>query len=196
MLLEDVTALLLSISKLALSCYPDRLNCVDKVLAYAEETFTKFASRYPNRRMLTPSNKACSATANANLQELLQAPIDQYSNPLTILQFDSYAPLLKMQPYTTRRSVANWLVAAMLKHEAVLDNKAHIDGVLGLISVLIQDQDDGGINYSKMAGEVATKKGAKVDDAHVFEMTSVAKLLNLIRSDSPATTQEVGLPAS
>lgn len=101
-----------------------------------------------------------------------------------------------MQPYNTRRSVANWLVAAMLKHEAVLDNKAHIDGVLGLISVLIQDQDDGGINYSKMTGEVATKKGTKVDDAHVFEMTSVAKLLNLIRSDNPATTQEVGLPAS
>ncbi|KAJ9061763.1 retromer complex subunit Vps35 [Entomophthora muscae] len=181
MLLEDVTALLLSIAKLALSCYPDRLSCVDKVLAYAEETYTKFAS----------SNKICSATANSNLQELLQAPIDQYSNPLTILQFDSYAPLLKMQPYNTRRAVANWLIAAMLKHEAVLDNKAHIDGVLDLISVLIQDQEDGGINYSKMPGEVSSKKGFKVDDVHVNEMTSVAKLLNLIKSDNPATTQEL-----
>ncbi|KAI0219237.1 retromer complex subunit Vps35 [Massospora cicadina] len=180
LILDDVTALLLSIAKLALSCYPDRLNCVDKVLAYAEEAYSKFAS-----------DKVISATATANLQGLLQAPINQYTNPLTVLQFNSYASLLKVQPYATRRSVANWLIAAMLKNNAILDNKAHIEGVMVLISVLICDQDDGGINYAKMPSEGSTKKDYKVDDTHAKEMTSVAKLLNLIRADNPATAQEL-----
>lgn len=35
--MQDITALLVSIINLSLSCYPDRLDYVDQVLGYAHE---------------------------------------------------------------------------------------------------------------------------------------------------------------
>jgi vacuolar protein sorting-associated protein 35 len=44
--IQDISTLLVSICNLALNCYPDRLDYVDKVLSYALEKTTEFANRY------------------------------------------------------------------------------------------------------------------------------------------------------
>ena len=38
---EDIVALQVSLINLALKCYPDRVDYVDKVLEYTEEIFSK-----------------------------------------------------------------------------------------------------------------------------------------------------------
>ena len=38
---EDIVALQVSLVNLALKCYPDRVDYVDKVLEYTEEIFSK-----------------------------------------------------------------------------------------------------------------------------------------------------------
>jgi len=43
--IQDVTALLVSLTNLSLSCYPDRLEYVDKVLGFAREKVKEFADR-------------------------------------------------------------------------------------------------------------------------------------------------------
>lgn len=43
--IQDITALLVSLINLSLSCYPDQLEYVDQVLAFAKEKVQEFAER-------------------------------------------------------------------------------------------------------------------------------------------------------
>jgi vacuolar protein sorting-associated protein 35 len=45
--IQDISALLVSLCNLALNCYPERLDYVDKVLTYAKDKTTEFTNRYP-----------------------------------------------------------------------------------------------------------------------------------------------------
>jgi vacuolar protein sorting-associated protein 35 len=53
--IQDISALLVSICNLALNCYPDKLDYVDKVLSYAKDKTAEFGNRYPNPSTLTQS---------------------------------------------------------------------------------------------------------------------------------------------
>lgn len=44
--IQDITALLVSLTNLSLSCYPDRLEYVDQVLAFASEKVAEFVNMY------------------------------------------------------------------------------------------------------------------------------------------------------
>lgn len=44
--IQDITALLVSLTNLSLSCYPDRLEYVDQVLGFAAEKIKEFHDRY------------------------------------------------------------------------------------------------------------------------------------------------------
>ena len=50
--IQDVTALLVSLTNLSLSCYPDRLEYVDKVLGFARNKVKEFADRFVNKVLL------------------------------------------------------------------------------------------------------------------------------------------------
>lgn len=50
--IQDVTALLVSLTNLSLSCYPDRLEYVDKVLGFARDKVKEFADRFVNNKIL------------------------------------------------------------------------------------------------------------------------------------------------
>ena len=43
--IQDITALLVSLVNLTLSCYPDRLEYVDQVLEFARDKFREFSDR-------------------------------------------------------------------------------------------------------------------------------------------------------
>ena len=43
--IQDITALLVSLTNLSLSCYPDRLEYVDQILGFAAEKIKEFTDR-------------------------------------------------------------------------------------------------------------------------------------------------------
>ena len=43
--IQDITALLVSLTNLSLSCYPDRLEYVDQILGFAAEKISEFKDR-------------------------------------------------------------------------------------------------------------------------------------------------------
>lgn len=51
--IQDISALLVSLCNLALNCYPERLDYVDKVLTYAKDKTAEFTNRY--NPLQTPS---------------------------------------------------------------------------------------------------------------------------------------------
>jgi vacuolar protein sorting-associated protein 35 len=130
--IQDITALLVSLTDLSLSCYPDKLEYVDQVLGFARQKVGEFQQ----------SADLLSATTTTNLNALLVSPINSYLTVLTLLALPNYNVLLSAQPYTTRKNIANAVVMSVLKNETVMSTPEDVNGVLELCSTLIKDQRD------------------------------------------------------
>ncbi|GAA5990386.1 hypothetical protein JCM10908_007348 [Rhodotorula pacifica] len=143
--IQDITALLVSLANLSLSCYPAQLTYIDQVLSFALYECASHAS----------SADVHHPTTTSHLLALLLAPIQNYINVLTLLALPSYEKLLYDQPYASRRSVAHAVVASVLKNETVIDSPEDVKGVLELCHVLVRDQKDRPTGPGRGAGATA-----------------------------------------
>ncbi|KAM6497809.1 Vacuolar protein sorting-associated protein 35 [Amanita muscaria] len=152
--IQDITALFVSLTNLSLSCYPDKLNYVDQILAFAANKIQEFGD--------SPDLHAQQTTSN--LAALLLAPINSYQSVLTLLALPSYVPLLSKQLYSTRRSLAHSVVSSVLKNETIIETPEDVDGVLELCSVLIKDQSDSALAnaHAQAARSASHSSGAGV----------------------------------
>jgi vacuolar protein sorting-associated protein 35 len=129
---QDLTALLVSLTNLSLSCYPEKINYVDQVLTYAKDKVIEFSDTPDLHSKITESN----------LLALLLAPINSYPTVLTLLLLDSYQPLLALQTYSTRKAVAQAIISSVLRNETIISEPEDVNGVLEMCDVLIRDQKD------------------------------------------------------
>ncbi len=138
--IQDITALLVSLANLSLSCYPDKLEYVDQVLAFAREKVVEFEQ----------SPDLHSPATTTHLNSLLLSPINSYLTVLTLLALPSYLSLLSVQPYTTRKSIAQAVVMSVLRNETVMSTPEDVSGVLDLCSPIIRDHKDAIIPHAGM----------------------------------------------
>lgn len=117
---------------LSLSCYPDRLEYVDQILSFAKAKVSEY----------TDSPDLHHPVTIQNLLALLLAPVASYVTALTLLALPSYLELLLVQPFATRRSIGNAVVAAVLRNEVLIENPEDVKGILDLCHVLVRDQTD------------------------------------------------------
>lgn len=73
---------------------------------------------------------------------MLLAPINSYQSVLTLLALQRYIPLLTVQPFSTRRSLAHAIISSVLKNETIIEAPEDANGILELCHVLIKDQQD------------------------------------------------------
>ncbi|KAG5634562.1 hypothetical protein H0H81_001525 [Sphagnurus paluster] len=130
--IQDITALLVSLTNLSLSCYPDRLEYVDQVLGFTADKIQEFKD----------SSDLNTPQTISNLAALLVAPINSYQSVLTLLAIPNYSPLLTKQLFSTRRSIAHSIISSVLKNETIVETPEDVEGVLDLCHVLIKDQSD------------------------------------------------------
>jgi vacuolar protein sorting-associated protein 35 len=192
--IQDITALLVSITNLSVSCYPDRLEYVDQILGFAADKIADFKE--------SPELHAQQTTSN--LAALLVAPINAYQSVLTLLAIPNYVPLLTRQLFSTRRSIAHSVVSSVLKNETIVDTPEDVDGVLDLCHVLIKDQTDLGPGagasppmpqQSPSNGLPQRRSGGALGGTNREEMAEeqgwVARMVHLFRSDSLSTQFEL-----
>lgn len=185
---------------LSVSCYPDRLEYVDQILGFASEKIQAFHDRFvivsPNRfpkiNILKSSTDLHAPQTTNNLASLLLAPINSYQSILTLLALPRYAPLLLLQPFTTRRSLAHAVVSSVLKNETIIETPEDVGGVLDLCQVLIHDQLD-----SALAGSSQPRRPPAsyyLDREEIAEEQGwVARMVHLFRSESLDVQFEVRL---
>ncbi|KIM51553.1 hypothetical protein SCLCIDRAFT_18377 [Scleroderma citrinum Foug A] len=174
--IQDITALLVSLTNLSLSCYPDRLEYVDQILGFAHEKIKEFSK----------SADLHAPQTAANLAALLVAPINSYQSVLTLLAIPSYVPLLSQQLFSTRRSIAHSVVSSVLKNETIIETPRDVDGVLDLCLVLIKDQSDAAPTPGVSAAKDIRRQGphfAERDDV-VEEQGWLARMVHLFRAES------------
>ncbi|KAF9165909.1 Vacuolar protein sorting-associated protein 35 [Actinomortierella ambigua] len=184
--IQDITALLVSLLNLSLSCYPDNLQYADQVLGFAKEKMIDFSESPDLQHKDTVSN----------LQNLLMVPVQHYSSILTLLELPSYATLLSLQPYQTRRAVALAVVQSILKNETIISTPEEVNGVLEICAVMVRDQKDGGFNSGPfrntrgggsggMGSGLGRHDGGGGVDIEDFaeEQGKLARMIHLLRSD-------------
>jgi vacuolar protein sorting-associated protein 35 len=159
--------LLVSICNLALNCYPDKLDYVDKVLSYAKDKTAEFANS-PDLHF--------PATQN-NFLSLLLSPISSYSNLLTILALPNYLKLLHAQTYATRRSVAAAVCAAILNNNTMISTPEDVEGVLSLVRVLIKE--------GAQTAPVVTSSSAETEET-IEEQGWLARMVHLFTNKESA----------
>ncbi|KAF8955537.1 Vacuolar protein sorting-associated protein 35 [Entomortierella lignicola] len=185
--IQDITALLVSLINLSLSCYPDNLAYADQVLGFAKEKTAEYSESPELQHKDTVSN----------LQNLLMAPINHYPSILTLLELPHFNGLLSLQPYQTRRAIAHAVVASILKNDTIISTPEDVNGILEICAVMIRDQKDGGHNSSPFRNTRNNRNDSGSVDPEEFaeEQGKLARIIHLFRSED-ADTQAAILSAA
>ncbi|XP_046809942.1 vacuolar protein sorting-associated protein 35 isoform X1 [Lucilia cuprina] len=165
--LEDTISLQVALLSLAQKVYPDRVDYVDKVLG----TTTKILE------CLEMNNISHLLSVNQELSRLLRICIDFYNNVLTVIQLNNFCPLLEKFDYTSRKTLALYLLMNVLEYETLIPTAEQADAVLNIITPLIKDDET-----------IVTKNGQEpsVDpDEFAEEQGIVARFIHLLRSEDP-----------
>lgn len=134
----------------------------------------------------------------ANLAALLLAPINSYQSVLTLLALQRYIPLLTVQPFSTRRSLAHAIISSVLKNETIIEAPEDANGILELCHVLIKDQQDtapGQATLSSTGGR-ERRGGSHLHEKEELaeEQGWIARMVHLFRAESLDVQFEVGHP--
>ncbi|KAI8988921.1 vacuolar protein sorting-associated protein 35 [Pilobolus umbonatus] len=178
--IQDLTALLVSLINLSLSCYPEKLDYVDQILAFAKDKVLELSDSPDLHTKITESN----------LMSLLSTPIQYYSSALNLLALVNYQPLLAIQPYTTRLSIAFSIVNSILKNSTIIDVPEDVHGILDLCDVLLRDQKDAPSNsipapssgYAKKYNELTFEQ-----EEYIEKQGLMARMIHLFKSDNEDT---------
>lgn len=170
--IHDTMALLVSLSNLALNIYPDRLEYVDQILAYAT---SKTRENLNNADLHSPP-------AQQTILALLQAPIDRYISIFTALALPTYVPLLQSQAYPTRRAVAGGVARALLKNHTKISKPEQLENVLEVLKVLIKE----GAQSPQAYPGVAQRRAVETDET-IEEQGWLARIVHLLQADDNDT---------
>ncbi|KAI8062577.1 vacuolar protein sorting-associated protein 35 [Gongronella butleri] len=178
--IQDLIALLVSLANLSVSCYPERLDYVDQVLAYAKEKMGEFADSPDLHAKATQGNLLC----------LLQVPLQHYASVLTLLALSHYQPLLALQPFATRRAVAHAVVDNIRRNQTIIAKPEDVHGVLDLCDVMLRDQKDAPVAPAPMHGAHLRGRNdfyaADQDDMR-DEQGAIARIIHLFYSPDEDT---------
>ncbi|XP_055952097.1 vacuolar protein sorting-associated protein 35-like [Argiope bruennichi] len=159
---EDTVALQVSLINLALKCYPDRVDYVDKVLETTVNIFEKCGIKRVEYN--TPVSK--------ELLKLLKIPVQHYNNILTVLELKHFGSLMNFCDYNSRKSMSCFLVNNALENETYIPTQEQVEQILVLVSPLVQDQSD---------------QPSEDDDPEDFaeEQGLMGRFINLLQAETP-----------
>ncbi|ETI24161.1 hypothetical protein G647_03530 [Cladophialophora carrionii CBS 160.54] len=163
--IQDTMALLNSLANLALNIYPDRLEYLDQILAYAREKGAEYMD----------SADLHSAATQANMLNLLLSPIRTYFSLFTALALPNYLPLYSSQTYATRRAVAGEVAKNILRNRVSITTTQHLEGIMSLLKVIIKE----GIQQPAGYPGLNRQRGGESDET-VEEQGWLARIVHFI----------------
>lgn len=130
--IEDVVSLQVSLVNLALKCYPDRVDYVDKVLETTAEILKK----------LNVHSVEYHSQLAKELMRLLKIPVDHYNTILTILTLEHFNELMEILGPRGRKAMSAYLINNALENETLIVTQEQVDTTLNLVSTLVSDDAD------------------------------------------------------
>ncbi|CAH1715227.1 unnamed protein product [Aphis gossypii] len=130
--LEDTVSLQAAMVGLALKCYPDNLDYVDKSLQTISDTFAK-------RKIEKISHKN---PVSRELMALMKLPIDNYNDLLLVMKLKHFPEIIEYFDYTGRKTIAIYLLQNAVQCRTMIPSVEQTEIVLTMVSPLVKDQPD------------------------------------------------------
>lgn len=165
--IQDITALLVSLSNLSLNIYPDRLDYLDQVLAFAGEKTQQFAN----------SADLHAQACQASILNLLMSPIKTYASLFTALALPHFIPLLRSQTYPTRRALAGEIAQSLLRNHTKISSEENLESVMEILKVLITE---GQAQTGYPGGP--TRRGQETEET-IEEQGWLARIVHLLQTN-------------
>ncbi|KAF2274140.1 vacuolar protein sorting-associated protein 35 [Westerdykella ornata] len=165
--IQDTIALLVSLSNLALTIYPERLDYVDQVLGFANQKVSEFAN----------SADLHSQATQSQILSLLLAPIKTYLSLFTALALPNFIPLLHSQPYPTRRAVAGEIARSLIRNQTPITSVENLESVLEILKVLIREGIQQATGYP---GGPIQRKAMETEET-IEEQGWLARIVHLLK---------------
>lgn len=143
---EDMVALQVALVNLALKCYPDRIDYIDKVMLSSVEMFQRLGLEHLDYHSLVAKE----------LQKLLKIPLDNYNSILEILKLKHYAGLMQHLDYNGRKSLSIYILNNALENETVIPTPDETEQALTLLGTLVSEKSEntaGEIDMEELAEE-------------------------------------------
>ncbi|KAI1174940.1 vacuolar protein sorting-associated protein 35 [Nemania sp. FL0916] len=170
--IQDTIALLLSLSNLALTIYPTRLDYVNKIFEYAKSQVEAHAN----------SPGLHSPPAHQSLVALLQAPLKRFASLFTALSLPTYIPLFQLQTYDTRRAVAGEVARSLLGDQISITTTTQLENVLEILHILIEE------GSQEPSGYPGDPQSRAAEAARIMEEQGwLARLVHLLNSENNDT---------
>ncbi|BFZ13558.1 hypothetical protein BsWGS_16597 [Bradybaena similaris] len=129
---EDIVSLQVALINLALKCYPDKVDFVDKVLETTEDIFNR----------LNLDHVEHGSPVSKELMRLMKIPVDTYNNILTVLELQHFGPLFEYFDYKGRQLMSSHIISNALDNETLIPAQENVDAILNIVSCMVQDQND------------------------------------------------------
>lgn len=159
---EDIVALQVALINLALKCYPDKVDFVDKVLETTEDIFNR----------LNLDHLEYGSPVSKELMRLMKIPVDSYNNILTVLELSHFGPIFDYFDYQSRKLMCSYLINNVLENDTRIPTQDQVDNILNIVNVLVQDQSD---------------QPAEPDDPEDFaeEQVLMGRFIHLLQAEDP-----------
>lgn len=129
---EDIVSLQVALINLALKCYPDKTDYVDKVLETTEDIFNR----------LNLDHLEHGSPVSKELMRLMKIPVDSYNNILIVLQLGHFGPLFEYFDFKSRKIMSCYIINNVLENDTFIPTQENVDSILNIVNVLVQDQND------------------------------------------------------
>lgn len=130
---QDLLELLVALLHLTLQYYPDNLEHVDRLLVFCAEALTQLKEKGVDVQ---------GAAASKQLARLLNTPLEQYKNVLTVLQLEHYPTAMTHLPWAARKRVAVDIAKSAVANQTKIPTAHAVNRLLEFIAPLVQDQED------------------------------------------------------
>lgn len=175
--ISDLVALLESLANLALTVYPNRIDYIDKVLAFACTKVKHFAG----------SPDLDSEETQTNITNLIMLPFHSHHSIFKVLALSNLVPLVQAQPQSARVSAATKIADRILSTRTKIRSPSELDATLAILGILIEES--GSTLSPQLPRIVHLVAGLTNDDQlKLLQTTRVAysKSDGAIRSTTPA----------
>ncbi|KAK6178405.1 hypothetical protein SNE40_013199 [Patella caerulea] len=159
---EDIVSLQVALMNLALKCYPEKVDYVDKVLETTEDIFNR----------LNLDHLEHGTAVSKELMRLMKIPIDTYNSILSVLELQHFGPMFEYFDFKGRRIMSCYIINNILENETNIPTQEQVDLVLNIVNCLVQDQND---------------QPEEADDPDDFaeEQGLMGRFIHLLHSDDP-----------
>lgn len=160
--IQDIVALHTTVLNLALKCYADRVEYVDKVLEITEQIFNN----------MNLDHIQSNTQVSKELIKMLKIPVDAYKNILKVLELKHYATLFEHLDFLGRKAICQYILTNALENETMITTQAEVDSLFQIMSPLVSDPSDKPADYEQ--------------DSEDFleEQTLIARAIHLMRTDN------------